>query len=346
MKKKLFSIARNLFFLGIGIFLVWWQLGKMSDSQEEQFKESLLHARYIYIIPVIIMALLSHLSRALRWRILMEPMGYRPKASNTFYATLCGYFANNFVPRAGEVLRCTLLSKYENIPVTKLIGTVLLERVFDFVTYLFIILITVLIQVKTVSNFVQEKFSHFSGGNKISWPKYLAILLVLFCFLFVLKGLFKKYLHMPFVQKLTGYWAGLKEGFSSIMHLKKRKLFLAHTCFIWAMYLLQIFVGFQALTQTAHLGIGAAFSVLSLSTLAMIVAPGGIGAFPVAVQQVLLIYNIENISFGWLMWSVSTGIILIAGLISFGLIIYQNKINNEENPNHPRQDIAEGNIAS
>ncbi len=340
MKKKIISIVRNLIFLGIGIFLVWWQLGKMSDAQEEQFKESLLHAKYIYIIPVVIMALLSHLSRALRWRILMEPMGYRPKVSNTFYATLCGYFANNFVPRAGEVLRCTLLSKYENIPVTKLFGTVILERVFDFITYLFIILITFLIQVKPVSNFVKEKFVFFSDNKNTPWLKYAIILLLLIGVWLGIKFIFKRYNQKSSIQKLTSHWAGLKEGFTSIMHLKKRKLFLAHTFFIWSMYLLQIYIGFQALSQTAHLSIGAAFSVLTLSTLAMIVSPGGIGAFPVAVQQVLLIYTIDNISFGWLMWAVSTGIILIAGLISFGLIIYQNKKNNEENPDHPRQDIA------
>jgi hypothetical protein len=95
------------------------------------------------------------------------------------------------------------------------------------------------------------------------------------------------------------------------------------------MYTLEIYVGFHALSATAGLGLGAAFSVLSLATLAMIVSPGGIGAFPVAVQQVLLIYSIDNISFGWLMWGVSTGIIIVAGAISFGLIIYTNKKRNE-----------------
>ncbi len=95
------------------------------------------------------------------------------------------------------------------------------------------------------------------------------------------------------------------------------------------MYLLQIYVGFNALSSTEGLGIPAAFSVLSLATLAMIVAPGGIGAFPVAVQQVLLIYKIDNISFGWLMWGATTGIIIVAGFISFGLLIYNNRKKNE-----------------
>jgi glycosyltransferase 2 family protein len=95
------------------------------------------------------------------------------------------------------------------------------------------------------------------------------------------------------------------------------------------MYFLEIYIGFYALSATAGLGLGAALSVLTLATLAMIVAPGGIGAFPVAIQQVLLIYSIDNISFGWLMWSVATGIIIVAGSISFGLLIYNNKKSDE-----------------
>jgi hypothetical protein len=84
-------------------------------------------------------------------------------------------------------------------------------------------------------------------------------------------------------------------------------------------------VGFSALSATSHLGIVEACSVLSLATLGMIVSPGGIGAFPLAVQEVLLIYNIDNVSFGWLIWGVSTAIILVVGLISFGLLLRQNK---------------------
>ena len=95
------------------------------------------------------------------------------------------------------------------------------------------------------------------------------------------------------------------------------------------MYLLQIYIGFSALAATSGLGIGAAFSVLSLATLAMIVAPGGIGAFPVAIQQVLLIYSIDNISFGWLIWGVTTAIVLIFGLLSFVLLLYNNKNSGE-----------------
>jgi hypothetical protein len=134
----------------------------------------------------------------------------------------------------------------------------------------------------------------------------------------------------------------LKEGFLTIIHLKKRKAFISHTVFIWLMYFLQVYIGFNAISATTGLGVAAALSVLSLSTIAMIISPGGIGAFPVAVQQVLLIYHIDDISFGWLTWAVTTSIIIVAGIICFGLIIYQNKNKNEKKRFNFREDISTG----
>lgn len=332
MKKKLLNVLKYAVFLGIGIFLTWWQLGKMTPSQKIQFRDSLLHVHYIYILPVFILTIFSHISRAVRWKILIEPMGYHPKTSNTFYAVMCGYLTNTFLPRAGEILRCTLLGKYENIPVTKLFGTILVERVFDLFCYAIFLTITFLIQINLVSSFISEKFSKIGNvKGRISSAYYLVgfLIIVLVIFL-VVKWIVKKYKHHQLIIKLKGYHLGLKEGFSAILHLKKRKKFIAHSLFIWACYLFEVYIGFSALDATAGLGIGAAFSVLSLATLAMIVSPGGLGAFPIAVQQVLLIYNVDNLSFGWLMWGVTTAIILVVGLISFGLLIYQNRIRNEK----------------
>ncbi|MDP4285763.1 MAG: lysylphosphatidylglycerol synthase transmembrane domain-containing protein [Bacteroidota bacterium] len=332
MKKRLLSILKYLIFLGIGIFLMWWQLSKMTALQRIQFEESLRNAHYIYIIPITALAILSHISRAVRWKILIEPMGYIPSTANTFYATMCGYFANTFVPRAGEILRCTMLGRYEKIPVTKLIGTILVERTFDLFCYFFVIIITILIQIQTVSDFVKSKLEQISNQKHIGSAWWIILILVGVGGLIILfiRWLFNRHSGHRHIIKLKGLHVGLKEGFYAIIHLKKRKYFIAHTLFIWVMYLMEVYVGFYALSATSSLGIGAALSVLSLSTLAMIIAPGGIGAFPVAVQQVLLIYNIDNISFGWLMWGVSTGIIIIVGIICFGLIIYYNKNKNEK----------------
>jgi len=332
MKKKLFSFFQYIIFLGIGIFLTWWQVNKMTGIQKIQFKESLLHAHYIYILPVFIITLLGHISRAVRWKILIEPMGYYPKNSTSFYAVMCGYLANVFLPRAGEILRCTLLGKYEKIPTTKLIGTILVERVFDLFCYFLLLVITFLIQIKTVSDFVVEKFNKigkFKHSTSV-WIILATILILVIIGIALAKWIFKKYKTHHYIIKLKGFHVGLKEGFSTILHLKKRKKFIAHSFFIWACYLFEIYIGFSALNATSHLGIAPAFSVLSLATLAMIVSPGGLGAFPIAVQQVLLIYNVDNISFGWLIWGVTTGIIIVIGILSFGILIYQNRKKNEK----------------
>jgi uncharacterized protein (TIRG00374 family) len=179
MNKKFVTILKYLFFLGLGLFLVWWQFDKMTVVQKEQFSESLQNANYWLVLPVIIMAILSHISRAIRWKILMEPMGYNPSTVNTFYSVMTGYVANTFVPRAGEILKCSLLNRYEKIPTNKLIGTILIERAFDFFCYLILILFTILIQLNKVSDFIKEKFVAIGENNRRS-PVWLKLLVVIF----------------------------------------------------------------------------------------------------------------------------------------------------------------------
>jgi len=331
MKKKVFAVLQYLFFLGIGIFLTWWQLSKMTPEQTMHFRESLLHARYIVILPVAIIALISHWGRARRWMIMIEPMGYYPSTPNTFYSVMCGYLANTFIPRAGEILRCTMLGRYEKIPINKLIGTIVTERVFDLVSYFFIIIFTILIQIDTVSDFIKNKIEEIRKQHaNFPWLQlFIALIVAAVIFIILIRWVFKKYSDHKHILTIKGIYNGLKEGITTIFHLKKRKAFILWSFFIWGMYLLEIYIGFYALKATSGLGITAAFSVLSLATLAMLILPGGIGAFPIAIQQVLLIYNIDNVSFGWLIWGATTAIIIVAGLISFGLLIYTNRNKNE-----------------
>lgn len=342
MKKKLISVLKYLFFLSIGVALIWWQSSKMTVIEKKQFVDSIRNAHYIYILPVFIMALLSHFSRALRWKLLIEPMGFKVSDANAFYATLAGYFGNTFVPRAGEILRCTMLTRYEKVPFPKLIGTVIVERAVDLVCFLIVILLTVIIQIEKVRTFVAEKVRAISTNSSSLWLKLLIATGILIVCYFAIRWIFKRYPNQKVILKVKEILSHLKEGLGTILHLEKRKAFIAHTIFIWVMYLLQVYVGFNTLDVTAHLGIPAALSVLTLSTLAMIISPGGLGAFPVAIQQVLLIYSIHNISFGWLMWGANTAIIIIAGLASFGLLIYQNKKKNEKNRPDPRADLHLG----
>lgn len=330
MKGKIISVVKYIFFLGVGIFLVWWQFDKMSVVQRTQFYESLGSANYWLLFPIIISVLLGHISRAVRWKILMEPLGYNPSTTNTFYAVMAGYLANTFVPRAGEILKCSLINRYEKIPVNKLIGSILVEKAFDLVCYLIFIVLTILVQVKFLGGYLKQKYTETSFESNLStWMKLVFIIVMTILTVIFIKWLFKKFAEHRHIKTMKGFHIGLKEGFIAIGKLKKKGWFLFHTFFIWLMYLLQVYIGFSALSATSHLGMVEAFSVLSLGTLGMLVSPGGIGAFPLAVQEVLLIYNVDNVSFGWLIWGVSTLIVIVGGLLSLGLILYKNKKNNE-----------------
>jgi len=344
MRKRFFSILQYVFFLGAGIFLVWWQLKSMKPEQKTAFIDAFNSANYWLILPVSIIAMLSHLSRAMRWKLLMEPLGYKPALKNVFAVTIIGYFANAAFPRLGEILKCTFLARYESMKVDKLVGTIIVERTFDFVCYIIFIGITVLIQIDVVGEYVQSKLQliALSPGMPL-WAKLLIVLGILGAMFLLLKFLFKKFPGNKIILLINNFITGILEGFKSIRTLKRRKAFIFHTLLIWTLYLLQIYIGFFAMRGTAHLSIKAAFSALTLATLAMIATPGGIGSFPIFIKETLLIYGISSalgIAFGWLMWGISTGIIIIAGLIALLLLPYMNKNKKHEvSPIDPVQNI-------
>lgn len=333
MKKRLLSILQYFIFLGAGIFLVWWQLKDMTVDEKQEFANAFTNANYWLIIPIVIMSLLSHLSRSIRWKYLMEPLGYNPKLKNVFSVVMIGYLANAAFPRLGEILKCTFLARYEKLKVEKLVGTIIIERTFDFICFLIFIGMTILIQIDLIGNYVKEKI--FKLGNTAGipvWVNGLIIILIIVLIIVIIKILFKKFPHNKIIHKTNLILRGIGEGFKTIKQLKKKKLFILHTLIIWSFYLLQVYVGFQAMEGTSHLGIKAACSVLTLASLAMIVTPGGIGSFPLFVMETLLIYSIASPlgkAFGWLIWGVATGIVIVAGLASLLIIPYINRKKDE-----------------
>lgn len=338
-RKKLFTLIQYIFFLGICAVLVWWQFHDMKPDEKDSFTRSLKEANYWIVVPVIGMALLSYWARGQRWRIMIEPMGYNAKMSNTFCSTMIGYLVNSFVPRLGEVAKCTVLSRYEKIPVDKLIGTVVVERIFDLLCYAVLIGITVSTQFKNVRKFFLEHFE--KQGTTFDWNKTWVISAVVILLVFVLAWAMKRVKNNKIVARIKHILLNLKEGITSINHLKRRGAFIGYTLLIWAMYLLEIYIGFQAMEATAGLGLGSACAALTLASLAMILLPGGFGLFPVFIANVLFMYhvNLENgTAFGWLMWGVSTSLNLILGFICLLLIPSLNKkyYPIETNISHPQ----------
>ncbi|NDB54165.1 MAG: UPF0104 family protein, partial [Chitinophagaceae bacterium] len=132
MPKRFITIGvQYLAFLSIGILFAWLSLRNLNEDNWNQLKRSIQEARLWLVGPVCILLLVSHYLRGLRWKLLIDPLGHKVNPTNSFLTVLLGYLVNLGVPRLGEFMRCTVLARYENVSVEKLVGTVILERLFD-----------------------------------------------------------------------------------------------------------------------------------------------------------------------------------------------------------------------
>ncbi len=295
-----------------------------------EIRSALKNARLYLIVPVFIILISSHYVRALRWRLLMEPMGYKPGKANTFLAVMVGYLANQAVPRLGEVLKCTLLARYEKIPADKLVGTIILERLIDAVSLLTIFGITLVIQPGLYSQIINTIFNGDPKKETDKIPAYLIglILIGVIAIIIVLWMILKK-------KNLNDLFAAIKkigsriwQGLSAVQHLKKRGQFMLLTLILWSLYLSGGYIGFQALHETEHYGIKEAFTVLSAGSIGMIVTPGGIGAYAYLIEATMQLYGLQQsiaVAFGWLLWLAQTVVILVGGLFSFAALPWYNK---------------------
>lgn len=330
MNKRFLILLQYLFFLGLGAFLVWWSVKDIDNEKMAEIRNALKNARLYLIAPVFIILLLSHYVRALRWRLLMEPMGYRPGKANTFFAVLVGYLANQAVPRLGEVLKCTLLARYEKIPADKLVGTIILERLIDAVSLLMIFGITLAIQPGLYSQIVNTVLNGGAEKETNKLPGYLIglILIGVVAISIALWMIIKKKNFNDLLVAIKKIGSRIWQGLSTIQHLKKRGRFLFLTLLLWVLYLSGGYIGFQALHETEQYGIKEAFTVLSAGSIGMIVTPGGIGAYAYLIEATMQLYGLQQsiaVAFGWLLWLAQTVVILIGGLLSFAALPWFNK---------------------
>jgi hypothetical protein len=330
MNRRLRIIFQYLFFLGLGIFFAWLSLKNLDKESIERIKTSFSNARHWLIIPVFVILFLSHYVRALRWRLLVQPLGYSPSRLNSFFAVMIGYLVNQGVPRLGEVVKCTVLGRYEKIPVEKLIGTIILERIIDAITLLIVFGITLAIQPNLYTKIIDTFFNSPDEGpeKKTSYTLITLILIGIAVALFFLWMRVKKKTFSDVGRILKKSVWRIAEGVGAIRHLKKRWQFIFLTLALWTLYFMGGYVGFMAFHETQLYGAREAFTILSAGSIGMIVSPGGIGAYAYLIEKTMMLYGLSQpiaIAFGWILWLATTAVIVIGGLVSFAAIPYYNK---------------------
>lgn len=302
--------------IALGVFLIWYFLSKLSSSDKETIVASFKTANYWWVIASLFLGILSHLSRAYRWKFMLNPIGYKPRMVNLVFTVLVSYLVNLIVPRAGEIARATAIKKYEKIPVDKALGTIVAERIAD----VFMLLIILGVAFIAQTDFLLESglFNPLQSLITLTIAGIIGILFILII----------RRSNRPIALKIKTFLLGILEGLKSILKMKNKWSFIFHTVFIWLMYVMMFYVVTFALPETTNLPFGAIITGFVVGGLSMAITNGGLGVYPVFVASALVLYGVEENpakAFGWIMWTSQTLMVLIFGGLSFLLLPIINK---------------------
>ena len=325
MKQNILKTLKFLSFFLLGIFIFWMVY---KDQDFNRIKSILTNdVNYFWIVASLFLGLLSHVSRTIRWNLLIEPLGRKPRILNTFLAVMVGYLMNLALPRMGEISRCGVIARYEKISFTKLVGTVVTERLIDVLMLLILLVIVVLTQFGQVLEFLNNNPEVNEKLQKVFFSPILIGGLVFF--LAVLWISRHKIRESSLTKKVMGFVGQFVEGFRSIGKMKKKGSFIFHSVFIWVMYYLMMYLIFFSFGFTSHLGPLAGLTVFVLGSFGM-VAPvqGGIGAWHFMVIEGLALYGVDKADgkvFALLAHGTSTLMLIVLGLIGVIALPFVNE---------------------
>jgi len=309
--KKVLSLSKKIIPLAIGVFFIYLSYQNTTPEDRTNIFKYIKNADYRFVLLSAFFGVLSHISRAVRWQFLLAPLGYRPKTINSVLAVLIGYFSNLGIPRSGELLRATAMDRYENIPFQKGFGTVIAERVVDLVLLVGCIVLALALQYDLIVDYLKiENMNFLQMGVG---------------FVLVVIGLilFRKYFLLsthPIIEKIKQFFQGIWEGMLSIKLMENKGLFIAHTFFIWLMYVLMFWVIKFSIPETVNLGMNAMIPAFVVGGLSISATNGGVGIYPYSVSLVLIAFGISkesSLAFGWIMWTCQTLMIVTFGAMAF-----------------------------
>lgn len=334
MNKKIFKILQYIIFLLLGIFIFYWIY---KDMEIENLINEIKEINYFWIAVSLVLGVMSMVFRALRWNLLIKPMGYKVGFHNLFISVLVLYSTNMIIPRAGEITRCTVLSKYEKIPFSKVVGTVVVERMADLIVLMLLAVIIISSQISKVSLFFET-----NPEVKQNLDNLLSLKNLLFTILIIAAVIILSFLLFKFVFRSSGIREKLKkikidfiDGIRSIMKMKNRWLFCGYTLLIFSMWLFMLYVVFLAYEPTSHLDIYTGMVTFLMGGLGML-APvqAGIGPWHFMIYETLYVYGItleHGKIFALISHTSMTGMYLITGVIGIILLPFINRGKKQKN---------------
>ena len=319
MLKKITPYIKILLPISIGVFCIYFSFRNINFSD---FTKYFYQINYSWVFLGIILGALSHLSRSYRWKFLIEPLGYKLGLANSILAVFSAYLINYTIPRAGDIARATMISKYEKIPLDKTIGTIVAERAIDVVCILIIIGIGLIIEFQKIS----EKLISLIEGQELStiliYVTTISMFVIIF-FLFLKKS--------KYYSSMLNFLTGITQGLTVVFRMEKRNLFIFHSIFIWLMYLLMFWVTSMAFIELHDFSFYQFMISFTLAALSIMLSNGGIGIYPLAVEESLGWYGVQSttgLAFGWVSWLSQTMMVVIFGGLSLFVLPFINRKNS------------------
>lgn len=329
MRSRVLPILKYILLLVISALLLIFAFKNVSLTT---IFHEIFQANILWLLVSTVISIIALISRAYRWKLLIEPLGYQPTLKNTTYALMIGYFANLAFPRLGEVTRCGTLSTSENIPFNKLLGTVVIERAIDVLSLLLCIVLVAILEFNRLGHFLTKNITEpFLSKIKqvISSTIGMALLTIVIMALVLFIVFFIHHSKKGAGSKWINVVSGFIKGLASIKNIDKPWLFVFHSIFIWVLYFLSVYVCLFALPFTSGLGWKAALFLLVAGGLGMS-APvqGGIGAYHLLVSQGLMLYGIsreDGLAFATLLHSLQLIMVIITGSLAMFLLFLQKR---------------------
>ncbi len=313
----------------LGIFFIWLGIKDLTNNQQEEILDSFKNANYFWVFISLVVAMVSHVSRAIRWQYSLDAVDIKASFWNRYLTLLINYFTNLAIPRAGEVTRGVLMSRYEKKPFETIFGTMIVERIVDLLMLLILIVGFFVFQYKVVYDFlipkIQSKFNFLNDDSVLLYFSFIAVIAIVLFF-----GLYKyfKVSNSSFAQKTQKFFKGLYDGVMTIFTMEDKFMYLFHTLIIWMSYIVMFGVCFKALAEISDASVATMIIGFVFGALAMVLTQGGLGAYPLFVMQGLAIYDIgetTGYALGWIIWTSQTVMVVVAGIIAVIVLPLYNK---------------------
>ena len=316
MSKKLKSYIKILLPISIGIFCIFFSFRNISFTD---FTKYFYEINYLWVFVGIFLGALSHISRSYRWKYLIEPLGYKLSFINSVLAVFSAYLINYTIPRAGDIARATMISKYEKIPLDKTLGTIVAERAVDVICILIIIATGLIFEFNRIS----EKLMSLIENTEISVVIiYVGVIILI---LFVSNRVLRK---SKYYKSILNFFSGIIEGLTIIFKMEKRVPFILHSIFIWLMYILMFWATSMAFFELHEVAFYQFMISFTLAAISIMLSNGGIGIYPLAVEESLGWYGVQSttgLAFGWVSWLSQTMMVIIFGGLSLFILPFINR---------------------